>query len=128
LIKDFVFRLSHVHPRYNIPINAILACAIFNIIFGLLYLGPAIAFNAYISSCTIFLNCSYAAPVLLLLIRGRSLISQDKPDFFMGHWTGLAVNVVAVIYVAVTSVFFTFPAAIPVNANTMSKCPWYIPP
>lgn len=94
---------------------------IFNVIFGLLYLGPAIAFNAYIASCTIFLNCSYAAPILILLIRGRRIISEDKPDFFMGHWAGLIVNVIAVVYVGVTSVFFTFPAAIPVDANTMSK-------
>lgn len=89
-------------------------------VFGLLYLGPAIAFNAYISSCTIFLNCSYAAPILLLLMRGRTIISKDEPEFFMGHWKGMAVNVVVVVYVMVTSVFFTFPAAVPVDANTMS--------
>ena len=117
-----VRRLSHIHPRFNIPINALLACAAFNIVFGLLYLGPAIAFNAYISSCTIFLNCSYAGPILILLLRGRKVISEDKPEFYLGHWKGWVVNAVAVVYVGVTSVFFTFPAAVPVDANTMSEC------
>lgn len=113
-------RLSHINPRLNIPVNAILAVATFNILFGLLYLGPAIAFFAYISSCTILLNCSYAAPILILLLRGRHIIAQDKPDFYMGRIPGYAVNVIAVLYVGVTSVFFTFPAAIPVDANTMN--------
>lgn len=118
-------RLAHVHPRYNIPINAILACAAFNVAFGLLYLGPAIAFNAYISSCTIFLNCSYAAPALILLLRGRHVLTAEqggRPQFYMGHRAGWAVNAVAVVYVGVTSVFFTFPAAVPVSADTMSEC------
>lgn len=97
-------RLSRIDRRFNIPVNAIVAVAIFNVLFGLLYLGPTVAFNAYISSCTIFLNCSYAGPIIILLVRGRKVITADKPDFPLGHIRGYLINWVAVIFIVVTSV------------------------
>jgi hypothetical protein len=63
-----------------------------------------VAFNAYISSCTIFLNCSYAGPILILLIRGRKTIAEQRPDFALGNIGGYVANGVAVVYVGVTSV------------------------
>jgi amino acid transporter len=95
--------LSHLNPHFNVPLNAILAVALFNILFGLLYLGPSVAFNAYISSCTIFLNCSYAGPILILLIRGRRTIADERPDFPLGVVGGYVANWVAVVYLGVTS-------------------------
>jgi hypothetical protein len=95
--------LSRINPSFNVPVNAILAVALFNILFGLLYLGPSVAFNAYISSCTIFLNCSYAGPILILLIRGRKTITEQRPDFPLGRVGGYVANWVAVVYVGVTS-------------------------
>jgi choline transport protein len=99
-----IHSLSLINPHFNVPINAILAVAVFNILFGLLYLGPSVAFNAYISSCTIFLNCSYAGPILILLIRGRETIAEQRPDFPLGRVGGYVANSVAVVYVGVTSV------------------------
>ena len=96
--------LSRINPHFNVPVNAILAVALFNILFGLLYLGPSVAFNAYISSCTIFLNCSYAGPILILLIRGRKTIMEQRPDFPLGRVGGYVANGVSVVYVGVTSV------------------------
>jgi choline transport protein len=78
--------------------------AVFNLLFGLLYLGPEVAFNAYIASATLFLNLSYAAPVLILLIRGRQLVLAEPPEFSLGHMFGYTVNYIAVIFVLVTSV------------------------
>lgn len=79
---------------------------VFNALFGLLYLGPSVAFGAYVSSCTIFLNVSYAFPVVVLLIRGRGILKdwQSENTFFaLGKW-GWAINWVAAIFVIVTSV------------------------
>jgi amino acid transporter len=95
--------LSHLNPYFNVPINAILAVAVFNILFGLLYLGPSVAFNAYISSCTIFLNCLYVGRILILLIRGRKTIADERPDFPLGVVGGYVANWVAVVYLGVTS-------------------------
>ncbi|KAG5662434.1 hypothetical protein KAF25_004852 [Fusarium avenaceum] len=112
--------LSHLHPKLNVPVRAIVVQAVFNLLFGLLYLGPEVAFNAYIASCTLFLNLSYAAPVLILLIRGRSLVLESPPVFSLGRIPGYITNYVAVIFVLVTSVFFCFPPAIPINLSTMN--------
>ena len=95
--------MSRIDRRFNVPVNAILAVALLNVLFGLLYLGPAVAFNAYISSCTIFLNCSYAGPIIILLVRGRDTIMLERPDFPLGRIGGYILNYVSVIYVIVTS-------------------------
>ncbi|RKL00683.1 hypothetical protein BFJ68_g12683 [Fusarium oxysporum] len=116
--------LSHLHPKLNVPVRAIVVQAVFNLLFGLLYLGPEVAFNAYIASCTLFLNLSYAAPVLILLIRGRQMVLSQPPEFSLGRVKGYIANYTAVIFVAVTSVFFCFPPAIPINVSTMSKSIW----
>ncbi|KAM0693232.1 hypothetical protein Q7P36_006485 [Cladosporium allicinum] len=112
--------LSRINPSFNVPVNAILAVALFNILFGLLYLGPSVAFNAYISSCTIFLNCSYAGPILILLIRGRKTITEQRPDFPLGRVGGYVANGVSVVYVGVTSVFFLLPSTKVVDTVTMN--------
>jgi choline transport protein len=101
--------MSKIDRRFNVPVNAILAVALFNMLFGLLYLGPAVAFNAYISSCTIFLNCSYAGPIIILLVRGRDTIILKRPDFPLGRTGGYMLNYIAVIYVVVTSAVCTLP-------------------
>jgi choline transport protein len=71
------------------------------------HLGPTVAFNAFISSCTILLNMSYAIPILTLLIRGRSVLTQyqttDTPWKF-GEVRGLIINYIAVLYVFITSI------------------------
>lgn len=112
--------MSRIDRRFNVPVNAILAVALFNVLFGLLYLGPAVAFNAYISSCTIFLNCSYAGPIIILLVRGRGAIMLERPDFPLGRVGGYILNYVSVIYVIVTSAFFLLPATAAVDTVTMN--------
>ncbi|KAM0350699.1 hypothetical protein ACHAPU_003192 [Fusarium lateritium] len=98
---------SYIHPRWEVPIRTIILTWVFNAIFGLLYLGPTVAFNAFISSCTILLNMSYAIPVLTLIIRGRDVLARfqttDTPWKF-GKVRGLIMNYIAVLYVFITSV------------------------
>jgi hypothetical protein len=79
---------------------------VFNALFGLLYLGPSVAFGAYVSSCTIFLNVSYVFPVVVLLIRGRGVLRewQSEQTLFALGKSGWALNWVATIFVVVTSV------------------------
>jgi choline transport protein len=113
---------GRIHRRFDVPVECIVSVQFFNLIFGLLYLGPAVAFNAYISSCTILLNLSYAIPITVLVIRGRSTLTKyqtDETPFKLGKW-GWTCNVTSIIYVYVTNVFFCFPAAIPVSTNNMN--------
>jgi choline transport protein len=83
---------------------------VFNALFGLLYLGPSVAFSAYVASCTIFLNVSYVFPVITLLIRGRQVLKTfqtEKTSFALGSTSGLALNWISAIFVVVTSVVGT---------------------
>lgn len=89
------------------PVRAVVLSLVFNLLFGLLYLGPTVAFNAYIASCTIFLNLSYAFPIILLLIRGRSILSNyqtPETPFKLGATRGTVMNWIAATYVGVTTV------------------------
>ncbi|KAF5672512.1 choline permease [Fusarium heterosporum] len=114
---------SHISPKLDVPVRTITLCYCFNVLFGLLYLGPTVAFGAYIASCTIFLNVSYAGPVVALLVRGRSVLKEYQTRTTparMGLRTGAVTNVVAAVFVVITSIFFCFPAGLPVSANTMN--------
>ncbi|KAL7932848.1 amino acid transporter-like protein [Trichoderma chlorosporum] len=114
---------AHIQSGLNVPVRTILFCFVFNILFGLLYLGPVVAFSAYVASCTIFLNMSYSVPILVLLARGRKVLANyqtAKTPFKMGKTFGLIVNIIAALYVVVTSVFFCFPTFLPVTGNNMN--------
>ncbi|KAF9769347.1 hypothetical protein IL306_013247 [Fusarium sp. DS 682] len=114
---------AHIEPKLDVPVRTIALCFVFNVLFGLLYLGPAVAFSAYIASCTIFLNISYAGPVVALLVRGRSILREyqtRKTPARMGPRTGAVVNVIASVFVIITTIFFCFPSGLPVFANTMN--------
>ncbi|KAH7017963.1 amino acid permease-domain-containing protein [Microdochium trichocladiopsis] len=117
--SEFFTALS---PTLNVPVRTILACTVFNLLFGLLYLGPPVAFSAYMSSCTIFLNVSYGVPVIALLARGRAVLAAHRypgTPHQLGRW-GLAVNLVASLYVVVTSVLFMMPTSLPVSGANMN--------
>ncbi|KAL7805029.1 amino acid transporter-like protein [Trichoderma aethiopicum] len=114
---------AHIKSGLNVPVRTIMFCFVFNILFGLLYLGPVVAFSAYVASCTIFLNVSYAIPIIVLLIRGRKVLDHyqtAKTPFKLGKTFGLVVNIVGALYVVVTSVFFCFPTFLPVTGNSMN--------
>ena len=97
---------AHIAPRLDVPVRTIIFTFVFNVLFGLLYLGPTVAFSAYVASCTIFLNVSYAFPVITLIIRGRGVLSkyQNEQTYFNLGKSGLVVNYIASIFVVVTSV------------------------
>ncbi|KAM0411139.1 hypothetical protein ACHAPD_010965 [Fusarium lateritium] len=117
---------SHIHPRWEVPVRTIVLTWVFNAIFGLLYLGPTVAFNAFVSSCTILLNMSYAIPVLTLIVRGRDILTQfqdsqaNNTPWRFGKVRGLIINYIAVLYVFITSIFFCFPPVLPVTASLMN--------
>ncbi|KAI0838749.1 amino acid transporter [Hypoxylon sp. FL0890] len=113
---------AHITPGLDVPVRTIIFTFIFNVLFGLLYLGPSVAFSAYAASTTIFLNVSYVFPVVALLLRGRGVLRQYQVEgtyFTLGR-SGWALNIVAAVFVIVTSVFFCFPTGLPVSADEMN--------
>lgn len=102
LFHDF---FSHIQEGLDVPVRTIMLCYVFNLLFGLLYLGPTVAFSAYVASCTIFLNISYASPVIALLVRGRGILVEyqtSKTPAKIGR-AGAFVNTIAAAFVVITS-------------------------
>ena len=98
---------AHISPSLQVPVRTILLCFVFNACFGLLYLGPTVAFSAYAAACTVLLNISYAFPVIALLIRGRGVLRQYQAEtalFKLGAKAGLLANWVSAVFVVVTSI------------------------
>jgi choline transport protein len=65
--------------------------------------GPSVAFNAYTASTTILLNISYAAPIAMLLARGRKSLSEEVVAYSLGRM-GIVWNWTAIIFVVFLSV------------------------
>ncbi|KAG8408553.1 hypothetical protein J3458_019585 [Metarhizium acridum] len=77
---------SRIKPKLNVPVRTILFCYVFNVCFGLLYLGPTVAFSAYVASCTILLDMSYAAPIAVLLVEEGGCWPRTGPPGRRSRW------------------------------------------
>lgn len=108
---------AKVNTRTGAPVNAhIMSCAWCAVI-GCIYMGSTTAYNAMVIGCIIFLLLSYMVPVVFLLIKGRNNI-QHGP-FWMGT-IGLVANYVVIFWAIFTTIFYSFPAVMPVTAGNMN--------
>lgn len=111
-------------PGVKVPVPAITLNTIFVIIFGCIYLGSNAALQAILSASVVLLQISYAIPVILLLCRGRSTL--DSVCFHVGprHFNlgkfGYVINLWAIFFAVFTTIFFVFPAELPVSSSSMN--------
>jgi choline transport protein len=113
--------LSRMHPRFGVPVWALLVNTVIVFILGCLYLASATAFNAIISVGVILQQISFAFPAALLLWRRRS--SKYLPmgrSFTLGIF-GWVANSLTVVLGIVSLIFYDFPTIMPVTAGNMSK-------
>lgn len=73
------------------------------------------------SSAIFFLQLSYAVPLLLLLFRGDAALADHRPErgWSLGRWRR-PINIVALVFLAVTSTVFLLPPFRPVTAENMN--------
>ena len=109
-----------VHPKLGVPLNALYLNVAIVLIFGCIYLGSTVAFNAIIASSVVALGLSYGIPIALLLAGGRSQLPERA--FTLPGWLGWTVNIIGLVYTIVTTVLFLFPPALPVDGTTMNYC------
>ncbi|OJJ40951.1 hypothetical protein ASPWEDRAFT_64277 [Aspergillus wentii DTO 134E9] len=109
---------AHVDLKFNSPIRATVAMSGMVTCLGCVYLGSTTAFQALISSYIVLSTLSYLGAILPHVLTGRKNIVPGP--FYMGKALGMAVNVIAVIYIVVTVVFFCFPLVMPVTAQNMN--------
>ncbi|KDE07444.1 hypothetical protein MVLG_02310 [Microbotryum lychnidis-dioicae p1A1 Lamole] len=109
--------------KKGIPVNTLILNTVLVIIFGLVYLGSSSALNAILSSSVVFLNISYSAPIILLLVRGRHLLRPEgfpEPTLTLGRFWGPVANITALVFILFTTVFFLFPPELPVTGSNMN--------
>lgn len=82
-----------VNRRLDVPLNAMLLCAVIEIALGCIYFGSTAAFNAFIGVGVIFLTLSYVSPIVVSLLGGRKHLK-------MGSWNfgafGVFCNIVTI--------------------------------
>ena len=110
---------SRVIPSLGVPLNSLILTTILVIIFGLIFLGSSVAFNAILSASVIALGVSYAIPPAINCLRGRSQLPANRP-FKLGEPLGWFCNLLGIAYAIVTTVLFLFPPAIPVDGSSMN--------
>ncbi|GAA5938478.1 hypothetical protein JCM10213_003305 [Rhodosporidiobolus nylandii] len=113
---------AHSNRSTGVPDRAVWFTAVWTIIFALIYFGSSSTFNAILSSSVVMLNLSYCVPIILLLVRGRSLLRPEsfpEPTWTLGPILGPFANVVALAFTALTTVFFVFPPELPVTGSNM---------
>lgn len=112
--------LWRVHPTLQVPLNALYLNVVVVIIFGCIYLGSDVAFNAIISASVVSLGVSYGIPVALNVAHLRRKL-PDRP-FALPEWLGWTVNIIGLVWTVVTTVLFLFPPALPVDGTSMNYC------
>lgn len=107
-----------VHPKLDVPLNAILLSAAIDCLLGLIYFGSSAAFNSFTGVATICLSTSYGLPILISMLRGRRAVRDSS--FSLGRRFGYVVNFITVCWIVLAVVLFCMPTSIPVTANSMN--------
>lgn len=110
--------MSQVDRRFKVPANAVNVTAVLASLITLLVLGSSTVLNALFGSAVILMAIAYSTPIILLLLKGRSVLPESR-SFSLGR-LGPVVNVMALCWIALISVFLSFPIYKPVTADTMN--------
>jgi choline transport protein len=143
----FSKKLSSVHHSLGVPVYALVLDGILVFLVGIVYICSStgkpvshnlpslpsqasceltvnIAFNSFISTTVIVAQVSFAIPaVLVILRRGSTHFLPESRPFKVPNVVGYICNVVCIIWAVILTVFFCFPATLPVTGGNMSKLP-----
>lgn len=106
-----------INARTKQPVNAHLMSCGWCAVIGCIYMGSTTAYNAMVTGCIVFLLLLYLVPVLCLLYKGRDNIEHGP--FWLGK-LGAFCNYVLVLWTVFGTVFYSFPAVMPVEAGSMN--------
>ncbi|KAL1409320.1 hypothetical protein Q8F55_003301 [Vanrija albida] len=109
-----------VHPKLDVPLNAMMLSMAIQIILGVIYFGSPAAFNAFSGVGVICLTSSYAVPILVSMIDGRQRVKTGQ--FYLGK-LGWFLNIVAVAWSFLALPLFCMPALLPVTAASVNYAP-----
>jgi choline transport protein len=111
--------ISKVDPHWAIPLYSIALTTLINALLALLNIASTVAFNALVSLVAAGLFSSYIVTISLMIRKRRT-----KEPIAFGPWNmgryGLAVNIYALCYTVIVTVFSFFPPTTPVTAVSMN--------
>ena len=118
----FSRKLGIMHDRFGVPVWSLVTNSGLVFLAGCVYLISSTAFSALINSSIILQIVSFAMPCVLLIMRGRSerVLPSDR-EFRVPSWLGWVANAMVVIAAVVETVFFEFPASVPISVSSMSE-------
>jgi len=99
--------LGKISPRWGNPFAATVACLIVTTVLGLIYIGSAVAFNAFVGSFIILSSASYLAAILPHLLSKRKNV--EFGPFRMPDKVAAILMPIACAYIACFIVIFCFP-------------------
>ncbi|KAK8147795.1 hypothetical protein G3M48_000968 [Beauveria asiatica] len=112
--------LARVHPRLGLPLNALFLTSVVVAIFGVINIVSTNAFSAIISAAVVTLDLSYAMPIAVNCLQGRKTL-PDR-DWKLPMWLGWTCDIIALSYIAITTVLFVFPPQRHVTGSNMNYC------
>jgi len=114
--------LSHVNPRSQIPVHAILVTSGLAIALCTINLASSIAFNIIISANLVALLSVYMISIGCVLLRRLRRQPLPPARWSLGRW-GLPVNMFAFAYAGFALVFSCFPVEAHVTLETANWAP-----
>jgi choline transport protein len=112
--------LGQIHPKFGVPVWALVANSSVVFIIGCIYLGSSTAFNAMIGTGLILQQLSYAFPTALLMFRRRSRAFLPANRYIKLGIFGWIANFTTVAFAIIVGVFYNFPSTMPVAASNMN--------
>jgi choline transport protein len=112
---------AHVHPHFGVPVAGLVWCFVWDIIFGLIFLGSSNAFHAIISAAVVCFTITYAIPPGINALRGRRALPKDR-SFKLPELVGYICNFADVAWAVLTTVLFVFPTKEHVTPTNMNYC------
>lgn len=110
---------SVVHPRFKVPLNALLLICTINFLISLINISSSTAFNAILSLCTLGIMLSYILPISFFLFKKIMGHKIEYGPWRLGRW-GIPVNIFALCF-AIFQVFWTpWPSVQNVTAETIN--------
>lgn len=114
----FASYFAQIHPTLNCPVRATVAMSGLVTCLGCIYVGSTTAFQALISSFIVLSSLSYFGAIFPHVLSSRR--NMVPGPFYMGQKLGTVVNIVALMYIMVTVVFFCFPLVMPATVKNMN--------
>lgn len=109
-----------VHSSLGVPLNALLLNVAIVVIFGCIFLGSTVAFNAITAASVVALGVSYGIPVAVSMFQRRQKLPSRA--FALPEWLGWTCNTIGLVYTVLTTVLFLFPPFRPVTPLSMNYC------